>query len=57
LIPNWQFFWMADALAGKRTIPWSYVGWCAVYAASYIAVCAVVAVNLFAGREAAGGNA
>jgi len=57
LIPNWQFFWMADALAGKRAIPWSYVGWCAVYAASYIAVCAVVAVNLFAGREAAGGNA
>jgi len=57
LIPNWQFFWMADALAGKRAIPWSYVGWCAVYAASYIAVCAVVAVNLFSGREAAGGSA
>jgi ABC-type transport system involved in multi-copper enzyme maturation permease subunit len=54
LIPNWQFFWMADALAGKRAIPWSYVGWCAVYATAYIAVCAVCAVNLFAGREAAG---
>src|SRR5262245_27705643 len=26
LLPNWQQFWMADALGEGKTIPWGYVG-------------------------------
>src|SRR5439155_1656042 len=26
IVPNWQLFWLADALEGKNRIPWSYVG-------------------------------
>ena len=26
VVPNWQLFWMADALEGKKSIPWAYVG-------------------------------
>src|SRR5437667_10526631 len=26
VVPNWQLFWLADALEGKNNIPWSYVG-------------------------------
>ena len=32
LIPNLQQFWLADALAGDGTIPWSYVAAAALYA-------------------------
>ncbi len=37
ILPNWQHFWVTDALAGGGTIPWSYVGRVAVYAALYLA--------------------
>ena len=53
-IPNWQFFWMADAMAVNRTIPGSYVLWCFVYALIYSAVVTVWAVVFFQNREAAG---
>jgi ABC-type transport system involved in multi-copper enzyme maturation permease subunit len=33
-VPNWQLFWMADALAAKSTIPSSYV----VFGAGYVAI-------------------
>ncbi len=36
LIPNWQHFWMSDALSGPGLIPWSYVGHAALYAALYL---------------------
>ena len=39
LLPNWQHFWMSDALAGGGVIPWSYVGLAAGYA-----LCLVVAI-------------
>jgi hypothetical protein len=26
IVPNWQLFWLSDALEKGRTIPWSYVG-------------------------------
>ncbi len=52
LIPNWQFFWLADALTGNRRVPWSYVGWCAIYAATYMAICAICAIGMFSGKEA-----
>lgn len=53
-IPNWQFFWMADAMAVNRTIPTRYVGWCFAYALIYSTVITVWAVVFFQNREAAG---
>lgn len=35
-IPNWQQFWLADALGSGRHIPWSYVGQSGLYAAGLI---------------------
>ncbi|MCF7838823.1 MAG: hypothetical protein K9N49_09360 [Candidatus Marinimicrobia bacterium] len=37
LIPNWQLFWTADALAVGAGIPWSYVGAVSLYAVLYLA--------------------
>ena len=54
IIPNWQFFWMADAMAVNRTIPWNYVWWCIAYAVIYSLVVMTWAVVLFQNREAAG---
>lgn len=53
-IPNWQFFWMADALAVNRNIPGYYVWWAVGYAVIYSVVIAVWAVVFFQNREAAG---
>jgi hypothetical protein len=25
IVPNWQLFWLSDALEKGRTIPWNYV--------------------------------
>lgn len=50
-IPNWQLFWMADALAVKIDIPWAYVAWSAAYTALFTAMLAVIAMLLFAHRE------
>ena len=36
LIPNWQHFWLADALTGDGTIPWRYVGRVGIYAMFYL---------------------
>jgi len=53
VIPNWQFFWMADALANNTLIPWTYVIWAAIYIILYICVCSVIAVTLFNDKEVA----
>ena len=53
-IPNWQYFWMADAMAVNSTIPLSYVWWSIGYAAVYSVVVTVWAVVFFQNREAAG---
>jgi len=37
ILPNWQHFWITDALSGQGTLPWSYVGQAAIYAALYLA--------------------
>lgn len=52
-IPNWQFFWMADALAVNRTIPGSYVWMVLGYAAVYSVIVSAWAVVAFQNREAA----
>jgi len=50
--PNWQLFWLADALeAGKNTFLWGYVGKAFAYAAAYVGAALTVAVMLFDERE------
>jgi len=50
--PNWQLFWLADALnAGKSTFHWAYVGKALGYAVAYIGAALAVAVALFEDRE------
>ena len=51
--PNWQFFWLADALASGRTVPWSYVGAAAGYVVLYIFLGCLWAVTIFQTQEAA----
>ncbi len=51
LLPNWQLFWMSDALGMDKDIPWSYVGRAAGYSAGYIGAVLAVALVLFQDRE------
>jgi len=52
LVPNWQNFWLADALdAGRSTFHWGYVSKAFLYAAGYIGATLAVAVALFEDRE------
>lgn len=53
LLPNWQFFWMADALAGNQIIPASYLIWSGVYTVFYTILCSIWAVTLFMSCELA----
>src|ERR1035437_10567505 len=49
--PNWQLFWLADALAeGKSTFHWGYVGKAFVYMAAYVGAALAAAVLLFQER-------
>ena len=54
IFPNWQFFWMVDAIAMKRRIPGSYVGMAALYMGLFVAIAAMWAVVLFQEKEIAG---
>jgi hypothetical protein len=50
--PNWQLFWLADALeAGKSTFHWGYVGKSFVYVVGYVGAALSIAVLLFEDRE------
>jgi ABC-type transport system involved in multi-copper enzyme maturation permease subunit len=50
--PNWQLFWLADALdTGKGLYYWGYVGKALGYAVCYIGAALAVAVMLFEDRE------
>lgn len=49
--PNWQLFWMSDALEGQKNIPWSYVGRAAAYLTAYVTAALSVALMLFEDRE------
>ena len=50
--PNWQLFWITDALAeGKSTFHWGYVGKAFAYMAAYVGAALVLAVILFEQRE------
>ncbi len=50
--PNWQLFWLADALAtDKTTFQWNYVGVAFAYVVGYVGAALAVAVMLFEDRE------
>jgi hypothetical protein len=50
--PNWQLFWLADALAEANSrIPWTYVGKAFVYVACYVGAALAAAILLFQERE------
>jgi ABC-type transport system involved in multi-copper enzyme maturation permease subunit len=52
IVPNWQLFWLADALdMGKSTFHWSYVGKAFVYVVGYAGASLAVATALFEERE------
>ena len=52
VIPNWQLFWLADALSlGKNTLPWAYVGKAFAYAVAYAGAVLAVGTALFEERE------
>lgn len=55
VLPNWQLFWLADALEGTRShaIPgvWGYVGKAAGYMVGYLGASLAVALMLFEDRE------
>ena len=54
ICPNWQFFWLVDAVAVNKPIPVSYVLMTALYTALYIVLASLWAVAIFSGKEAAG---
>lgn len=52
VIPNWQLFWLADALeTGRSTFHWGYVGKALAYVAGYVGAALSLAVLLFEERE------
>jgi ABC-type transport system involved in multi-copper enzyme maturation permease subunit len=51
IIPNWQLFWLADALENHKTIPWSYVGRAFGYVVAYLGAALALALVLFEDRE------
>jgi len=52
--PNWQLFWLADALdTGKSTFHWDYVGKAFAYVVGYVGAVLALAIVLFEERELA----
>jgi len=51
VVPNWQLFWLADALEGKNQIPWSYVGRAFGYVIGYLGASLALGLVLFEERE------
>jgi len=53
ILPNWQHFWVADALNAGGAIPWSYVARAAVYSAAYAGGVLCLGVLSFLSKEVA----
>jgi ABC-type transport system involved in multi-copper enzyme maturation permease subunit len=52
VIPNWQIFWLADAIeTGKSTFQWAYVGKALAYAVFYAGAALAAGAALFDERE------
>lgn len=54
ILPNWQYFWLADAIASNRPIPGSYVAWAIGYVTLYVSICTMWAIAIFQNKEIAG---
>ncbi|MDY0176482.1 MAG: ABC transporter permease subunit [Lentisphaeria bacterium] len=50
-VPNWQLFWMADALSNQLKVPYSYVLYGAAYSVAMNIMLILLAVLLFWNRE------
>lgn len=53
VLPDWQLFWLADAVAMKHDIPWRYVAWAWCDALTAVALVILWGNELFIRREAA----
>jgi ABC-type transport system involved in multi-copper enzyme maturation permease subunit len=51
VLPNWQLFWVSDALEEGKNIPGSYLGMAFGYAVAYVGATLAVALYLFEDRE------
>jgi ABC-type transport system involved in multi-copper enzyme maturation permease subunit len=51
VVPNWQVFWLADALEAKKSIPWGYVMKALAYVSGYLGAVLAVALLAFEDRE------
>jgi ABC-type transport system involved in multi-copper enzyme maturation permease subunit len=52
ITPNWQLFWLADALdTGKSTFHWDYVGKAFAYVVGYVGASLSFAMLMFEDRE------
>jgi hypothetical protein len=51
LVPNWQLFWIADALENDKKVPWAYVGRSFAYVACYLSALLALAIVSFDSRE------
>ena len=52
VVPNWQLFWLADAIeTGKNTFHWDYVGKAFAYAVCYAGAALAAGTALFEDRE------
>jgi ABC-type transport system involved in multi-copper enzyme maturation permease subunit len=51
-LPNWQLFWLADAIeTGRNTFQWAYVGKAFVYVVGYAGAALAIGTALFEERE------
>lgn len=51
VIPDWQHYWMADAMVRGGTIPWAYVAVAGAYASCYLLTALAGGLLLFRDRE------
>jgi hypothetical protein len=51
VVPNWQLFWLADALQGTREIPTAYIERAFLYMVCYLVAALALALALFENRE------
>jgi hypothetical protein len=51
LVPNWQNFWLADAIENENGIPWAYVGHAFTYMLCFMGAVVSLGFCLFDNRE------
>lgn len=51
VLPNFQVFWLVDALSDNRVIPWAYLGNAALYGGLFIGAILAFGAALFETRE------